>query len=451
MAQNGDFLQQFEESVANLSKINDAIVRNSTSKNTFLKLVTEGLTEINGKIQTLGVDIAKMKNDLDNLQNQVDSNTSDISNSAARKQELEAEVAKLTQERDDLTNQMVKLQEKMDAEEAKLQQEIDLKEEQITQLTNDNTNLKQQVDTLNGELGNKGDIQKQHADEIEKLTQQNIQALKEQQEKNEQAIAELKAQIEAKDKQIEELNQSTGAASQQLSQQLKECQDKELEFTAQIESLNQQITQLTQQNQVLTERIKSATEAINLTVSKLNELTDEVADAKNTDDVRKLFQEINDSIDKINMTIKSQSVKTATAVQATTNTPIIQSSVNTSTTLPSSTSITFNNGQSVPLSSIKEQLKIKNDQLKGNNPNNKYGLTLGIVNKASRPEEVLSALSSNGVQWKNDKIMGGKKSKTYKKNKRGGFTYKKSKRSSYRSKTSLKGGKKRKHNKSKKM
>lgn len=35
MAQNEDFLQQFEESVANLSKINDAIVRNSTSKNTF--------------------------------------------------------------------------------------------------------------------------------------------------------------------------------------------------------------------------------------------------------------------------------------------------------------------------------------------------------------------------------------------------------------------------------
>ena len=53
-----------------------------------------------------------MKNDLDNLQNQVDSNTSDISNHASRKQELEAEVAKLTQERDDLTNQMMKLQEK---------------------------------------------------------------------------------------------------------------------------------------------------------------------------------------------------------------------------------------------------------------------------------------------------------------------------------------------------
>jgi len=89
--------------------------------------------------------------------------------------------------------------------------------------------------------------------------------------------------------------------------------------------------------------------------------------------------------------------------------------------------------------------------LKGNNPNNKYALALNKVNKASTPEEVLDALSSNGVQWKNDKIMGGKKSKTYKKNKRGGFTYKKSNRSSYRSKRSSKGGKKRKHNKSKKM
>ena len=34
-------------------------------------------------------------------------------------------------------------------------------------------------------------------------------------------------------------------------------------------------------------------------------------------------------------------------------------------------------------------------------------------------------LNNISVQWKNDKIMGGKKSKTYKKNKRGGFTYKK--------------------------
>jgi DNA-binding protein Fis len=152
------------------------------------------------------------------------------------------------------------------------------------------------------------------------------------------------------------------------------------------------------------------------------------------------------------MTIKSQSVKTATAVQATTNTPTTQSSVNTSAaTLSPSTSITFNNGQTVPLSSIKEQLKIKNDQLKGNNPNNKYALALNKVQKASTAEEVLSALSSNGVQWKNDKIMGGKKAKTHKKNKRGGFTYKKSNRSSYRGKSSSKGGKKRKHNKSKKM
>ena len=70
---------------------------------------------------------------------------------------------------------------------------------------------------------------------------------------------------------------------------------------------------------------------------------------------------------------------------------------------------------------------------------------MGIVNKATTTKEVLSALNSNGVQWKNNKIMGGKKAKTYKKNKRGGFTYKKSNRSSYRSKRSSKGGKKKKH------
>ena len=43
------------------------------------------------------------------------------------------------------------------------------------------------------------------------------------------------------------------------------------------------------------------------------------------------------------------------------------------------------------------------------NPNNKYASALRTVKTASTPEEILQALSTNSITWKNNTVMGGKK------------------------------------------
>lgn len=461
---DGDFLQQFEQSIANLNNINAAIEHNTKSKDAFIKVVNDGLNQINAKIRGLGTAIAKMKNDLNSLQQQVDANTSEIGTSSTAKQQLQAQIATLQSEKDQLTAQLQKQKEESDAKILGLQQKIDADEASLAQITADNNNLKAQIDALNAELAGKGDTQQQHAAEIQKLTDQNLQALKDQQAANDATIAKLTATIDENDGHVEEILSNTNSQAKKLAKELLDCEAREKDFQNQLQQLNAQITQLTEQNQMLTEKIKSATTAINASVARLNELTDDVANAQNMEDVKKLFQEINDAIDKINDTLKagpstspgagsdatslvSGMLAAVTGVTGTEAPP--QMSPYTQK-IPSDTMFQIRTNTTdgkIEMSNITYQelmskLQAKKLDSRGKNTQayTKYNTVLNDIYKANDDTEtqtvdttiqaVQKVLDGHMIIIKNGNLMGGKKHRTRKRNKKGGYTYKKHKKSS---------------------
>jgi chromosome segregation ATPase len=438
---DGDFLQQFEQSIANLNNINAAIEHNTKSKDAFIKVVNDGLNQINAKIRGLGTAIAKMKNDLNTLQQQVDANTSEIGTSSTAKQQLQAQIATLQSEKDQLTAQLQKQKEESDAKILGLQQKIDADEASLAQITTDNKNLKTQIDALNAELAGKGDTQQQHAAEIQKLTDQNLQALKDQQAANDATIAKLTATIDENDDHVQEILSNTNSQAKNLAAELQKCEAKEKDFQNQLQQLNAQITQLTEQNQMLTEKIKSATTAINASVARLNELTDDVANAQNMEDVKKLFQEINDAIDKINDTLKAgPSTSPGAGSDATSLVSGMLAAVTgvTGTEAPPQmspyTHITYQE--------LMTKLQAKKLDSRGKNTQayTKYNTVLNDIYKANDDTEtqpvdttiqaVQKVLDGHMIIIKNGNLMGGKKRRTRKRNKKGGYTYKKHKKSS---------------------
>jgi hypothetical protein len=473
---DGDFLQQFEQSIANLSKINAAIEHNTKSKDAFIKVVNDGLNEINTKIRGLGTAIAKMKTDLNNLQKQVDSNTSDIGTSANEKQQLQSQIATLQSEKDQLTAQLQKQKEESDAKILELQKKIDADEAMLSQITADNNNLKEQVEALNKELAGKGDTQQQHATEIQNLTDQNLKALKDQQTANDEKIAKLTAEIEGNDAHIQEILDNTNTQAKKLAAELLKCEANEKALQAQVQQLNTNVEQLTDQNQMLTAKIKSATTAINESVAKLNELTDDVANAKNMDDVKKLFQEINETIDKINLTLQAQpgnpidsgtgsvvsgmfaavtGAETAPepappAPPAPSPLPPVQPGVTTyKQKIPPDTEFQIRNTQdgkiemtSMTYQELMAKLQEKKLGARGKNEQafTKFNKLINDISKAindTEPEPVENTiqavqkvLDANMVMMKNGNLMGGKKHRTRKRNKKGGYTYKNHKKSS---------------------
>jgi hypothetical protein len=477
---DGDFLQQFEQSIDKLSNINAAIEHNTKNKDAFIKVVNDGLSQINTKIQGLGTAIAKMKSDLNNLQKQVDANASAIGTSATEKQQLEAKITGLQSEKDQLTAQLQKQKEESDAKIAELQKKIDADEALLAQITAENNNLKSQVDALNKELAGKGDTQQQHAAEIQKLTDQNAQALKDQQTANDAQIDKLTAQIDENDAHIQEILSNTNTQAQKLAKELLDCEANIKTLQAQNQQLTTQVAQLTEQNQLLTAKIKAATTAINESVARLNELTDDVANAKNMEDVKKLFQEINDTIDKINLTLQDQSGNSGNsgdsvnpvsglfaAITGSEQAPqapptSVQPEVSTYNpqNLPD-TRVAVQFGKNVPLFKIRtthdggkieminvtynelmNKLQAKKLDSRGKNTQayDKYSTLINDINKAVKETEtqsvdssiqaVQTVLEDHKVIEKNGNLMGGKKRRTRKKNKKGGYTYKKHKKSS---------------------
>jgi hypothetical protein len=482
---DGDFLQQFEQSIANLSKINAAIEHNTKSKDAFIKVVNDGLNEINTKIRGLGTAIGKMKNDLNNLQKQVDTNTSSIGTSANEKQQLQSQIATLQSEKDQLTAQLQKQKEESDAKILELQKKIDSDEATLAQITADNNNLTEQVETLNKELSGKGDTQQQHATEIQNLTDQNLKALKDQQAVNDAKIAKLTAEIEDNDAHVHEILDNTNKQARNLANELLKCEATEKTHQAQVQQLNTRIDQLTEQNQMLTAKIKSATTAINESVARLNELTDDVANAKNMDDVKKLFQEINETIDKINLTLQEQpgdsgagnpgagsvvsgmlAAVTGTATEPvpappepTPSPPVPpapgplppeQPAVSSyKQKIPPDTVFQIRNSQDgkIEMTNMSYQelmAKLQEKKLGSRGKNEqafaKFNKLINDISKAINDTEtepvestiqaVQKVLDANMVMMKNGNLMGGKKHRTRKRNKKGGYTYKNHKKSS---------------------
>jgi chromosome segregation ATPase len=304
---NDEFLQAFNASLEHLKGVDAIINKQSADKAKFLDIVTKGLTDINAKLQILNTQIAKMKNDLDQLKSQTDNNNAAITQITGVKNETEKQIAQLTAEKTKLEARLKEQQDLCKVTTDRLQQKIDDAEATILKLGPETEALNAQIVALRGQLEAQGADGKTSADQIKQLTESNIKTLADQAAQNQLEIAKLQQEIDEKDKQILALNSNTNNASVQVAAQIAGLESAMQEANAKIRDLSAEITKLKEENQKLIDKIKEATTIINDSLAKLNGLTNEVANAKNLEDIDKLFAAINKTIEDINILLKNQS------------------------------------------------------------------------------------------------------------------------------------------------
>ena len=379
---NSEFLAKFDDSLKRLSKLNDIITKNTSNKKEFSGFVLSKLQELNKKIKEIVDKIKQIKSQLVLLQGEVNQNTSGIQNKDAEIIKLNEQLKKLTQEKNDLEEFINTETPKNTNKNVELQKEIDEKESKLRELETKNVALNNEKETLQKELSSRGDVQGQHAQEIQQLSEKNKLEVEKMQQENLQQIQELQKQIADKDAQI----QSNLQKIQSLEQQIVEKDKKIAEFESTssnaqqqhqqnadaIKNANDKIAQiesekivLQQMNDDLIKRIVAATEVINNATIQLEELTNQNFYDKSSEDVNAIINEIETSLQLIINTIQGTS-NSSVAPQ-----PIQQRN----------RSITYQR-QKIFVNDLLKGLKSKGDQVTRTtgNPNNKYLKAYDYIN-----------------------------------------------------------------------
>ena len=411
---NPDFKKNFENSIAKLGEINTAIEANIRSKQEFSGQIIRRLGEINEKIKQLAGLITGLKNQLTTLQTQSDTNTVNIDSNTAEITNLRAQIQQLNDEKAKAIADLEQLKQQYATDVKDFQKRIDDCEEKLRQLTQQNLDITNQRDALQAELAGNGDLGKTHADEIQKLSAQHAEQLRQldeqlklQQADNEAKIKQLTDIIAAKDAELNQRVTELGVDSNRLQERINELtldnHEKELIIT----KLQEENAALKAENQDLIQRIIAATQSIAEATNRLQELNDPAAFNQNDLDIK--FQEIETSIQDI-----------SNAIQGNPSSSNPSSSVQR---IPNDTQFVFENSQ-FTFGSLIAQLQQKAQQ--DARPDNKYRITIRQLKNANDISDVMAILQRSGISTKrNGSIMGGKKAKKTKKirKQKGGYTY----------------------------
>ena len=387
MAQSQQFLQEFESSLNKLNQLNVLINKNAEQKQNFSIFVLKRLGEINDKVKALSSGIEELKKKLTDLTQQIETNKSGIANNDKQMQELQKQIEDLNLEKQKLIKQLSELTQTSNQKIQETQDKINAYESKIRDLTNQNETLTTQI---------------------------------KKQDENNEKIKQLQEKIEQQDAEIQKMQNDHATAVSQSSDQLKSLNQTENELKQKIDQLNEQIQQLQNENQDLQKRIVDATKAINNAIENLQDISNDAKDNQNTENISKLFAQVEASIEDISRSIQGQPSQPVTSSVA----PVPGTGSNNLLTL--SDQVVGINGvpQGFTYKDLLEQLQRKSRAVGPGRPN-KYSNALTQLRLINNINEVPKILNENGIIFKNNNIFGGKKYKTKKMRKqKGGFTYK---------------------------
>lgn len=416
----GDFLQNFQRSMDGLATLNDRIRTGLQTKTEFSANLLTKLRQINEQIRGLANKITALKQRLDALQLQVDTNTGSIGDKEVLVQRLTQQVTELETQRNALQTQLQEIQQKSLADQAALQLRIDDCETRFRALTDENKVLAERTRALEAELAGRGDIQTQHAEELK--AQADAFALQSQEsiKQNEAEKTKLREDISNIEQKLQGYEQELVKAQAQIAQNVSDVDASQTQLRGQIDVLNTQVTTLTEKNADLTGKIESATVAINEASANLEQLINAFPNAQSNEDFRGIFDEITQSIQDIDhliegngMPINPHPPPPSAAPSSAAARSIISNS------LPPDTMITVKTNEGPPLEIRYSKLLVDLGNKRGVQ---KYSQTLAQVRTATTSEDVSRILQNDGIIYKNGKMMGGRKTKKLRKQK-GGFIY----------------------------
>lgn len=404
-----DFINNFEASMAKLANIRRGIQSNIEMKEQFSNNIKNSLAQINTRLKDLAGQISALKQQADDLQMQVNTNTASVGDKDRQLQELQSRMQQLQSDHDEALKQLNSEKQQLADAANQKQQQIDEMENQLREITGLKDNLTSERDALRNELQGKGDQAQQHADQIKMLSEESQTKLKEQEEQLLTRINDCEQKIQAFEQQIKDRDDEIARLNQEL-------QNSQGQAATASQELQKQIEQLTQQNGELVQRIVQATVAINEAADELDAISKGVPNAQTQDEVNALLQQIEESLENIGRAIQGQRAAA----------PVSQGMLaeNSPISVVDATS-----GQRVdmPLNALKRELQRKAVQLRNSNPNieNKYQIALDKINQSTSQQEITNIL--RGIAIKNTQrgleVSGGRRTKKIRKQK-GGFTYK---------------------------
>ena len=364
MAQ-GNFLDQFQASMDRLNESRRRIQAGVQMNNEFTNLLRDRLSQINNRLREFAGQIQTLKDTADNLQQQVNTHTASIGDRERQIEELNQNVAQSQQDRDNTIARINQEKQQLEGQVRQQQQQIDANEQQLRQLNANLQTVTDQKTALENELRNRGDAAQNHANEINRLTQESQQ--REQELTNrinecENRIQGFEQQIRDKDAEIARANEDHNATRGNAENQT--------------QALQQQIAQLRQQNEQLVQRIVQATAAITEAADQLDDFSRGITQARSEQDLNQMLGDIEQSLELIGRAIQGQhaAAPNAAAARLPSNTPI--------EILDPSTGRSVN----IPLNVIMTQLNEKASQLRRGNPRqeNKYQIS-GANDMESEP------------------------------------------------------------------
>jgi len=281
-----DFLEQLENSKRTLEGLHNEIAQSIAKKQQFTSSIKQKLTEINAQVQTLVATMQDLKNRILGLQKEIADNSGSIGANQTRIQELTEQNTRLGEEKTALEQQVQTLQTQHDGEKAKLVADL-------TQLQQEESMLKKQIEDLNQTIHNNGtQQQEQHAKQLAGL-----------QAECQKRMDENAAQIQTLTKQLQDLTQNSNDQLAQKEARIVELQTKEGQIDKQIADLTAEVARLTALNANLEGSIKGAVAALNNASVEIRKLIDAGPNDADQGEIERMLEGIKKSIDDINSAI----------------------------------------------------------------------------------------------------------------------------------------------------
>lgn len=420
MSQSEKFLSDFQEKMNRLADIRRQLQASVEFKTQFTNDLKTKLGDINNKIRQLAGLINDLKTKADDLEKQVGTHTTSIGDKERQIGEINEQIATTTAEKDRITQEYTQHKDRTQAQINEQQAKIDEMEAQLQQVTEqlrvatqEKQSAQDKADALQRDMQASTDQKdRDHAEAIKQLTEQNQSQLAEQEKQLMQRINECEAKITG----FEEQLRNKDAEHQQTRQQLDENQN---QSQGQVAELQRQIDILTRENEEIVQRLVAATQAINEANDELEAIVNSVPNAQTKQEVDALLNEITQqleqSIQNISRAAQGQPPQGAQGGQIDPNTNIEVSGFN------------------MTYGKIISELDRKAKQLARSNPGaeNKYNLALSKIRASGNPADVPQILTDYIVTIKagadgSGVVSGGRKTRKNRKNKnqKGGFTYK---------------------------
>lgn len=281
-----NFIQQFDEKIHQLNKLRGRIDSTINMRREFTQDLKDRLNEISKSITTLYGLISELKQNRDNLANDLNANKANIQNNTDEINRCKKTIDSLTREKEQMT-QRLKEQEQAIIEKNNEKTNI---EAELRDLRQANETQKTELSALKNE-GTQKD--RQHAEALERLNEQHTKQLADQEAQLLARISELDNQITALNEQLSSNNEQLTNSQQSLQQQINEKQEQIVQLTIENERLQEQ-------NNALQQQIRIASEAIETAIRDLTILMDR---EPNKDSEREIIEILNNITDQIESSI----------------------------------------------------------------------------------------------------------------------------------------------------